>query len=180
MLSEPQRQTIVELHAKGLSVRQISRTLGHARPTVRQVLAQGTVRPPSNRRPVPSMPELTSQLPALYCEARGNVVRMLQYFDTHEGLSKKTKVVVNRMGLEDSQISLTKALETIGREVAWQVPNDYATMVEARNNGVPLVTQAPRAKITKSLEGLAGTIDGSILTSKPESEEKKGRKGKGY
>jgi pilus assembly protein CpaE len=106
-----------------------------------------------------------------------NVVRMLQYFDTHEGLSKKTKVIVNRMGLEDSQISLTKALETIGREVAWQVPNDYATMVEARNNGVPLVTQAPRAKITKSLEGLAGTIDGSILTSKPESEEKKGRKG---
>ena len=76
MLSQPQRQTIVELHAKGLSVRQISRTLGHARPTVRQVLAQGAVRPPSNRQPAPSMPELTSQLPALYCKAQGNVVRM--------------------------------------------------------------------------------------------------------
>lgn len=106
-----------------------------------------------------------------------NVVRMLQYFDTHEGLSKKTKVLVNRLGLEDSQISLTKALETIGREVAWQVPNDYATMVEARNNGVPLVTQAPRAKITKSLESLAAMIDGTPDPTKSEAEEKKQRKG---
>lgn len=106
-----------------------------------------------------------------------NVVRMLQYFDTHEGLSKKTKVLVNRLGLEDSQISLNKALETIGREVAWQVPNDYATMVEARNNGVPLVTQAPRAKITKSLEGLAALIDGTPDPNKVESDDKKPRKG---
>ncbi len=71
-----------------------------------------------------------------------NVVRMLQFFDTRDAIAKKVKVVVNRLGLEDSQISLTKALETIGRDVAWQVPNDYGTMVEARNNGVPLVVQA--------------------------------------
>jgi len=76
MLSEPQRQTIVELHAKGLSVRQISRTLGHSRPTVRRVLAQGAPQPPSSRPPAPSMPELTWRLPALYCEAQGNLVRM--------------------------------------------------------------------------------------------------------
>ena len=98
MLSEPQRQTIVELHAKGLSVRQISRTLGHARPTVRQVLAQGAVRPPSNRRPAPSMPELTSQLPALYGEARGNVVRMQELLREQHGAEVPYSTISHWLG----------------------------------------------------------------------------------
>jgi pilus assembly protein CpaE len=102
-----------------------------------------------------------------------NVVRMLQFFDARESIAKKVKVVVNRLGLEDSQISLTKALETIGRDVAWQIPNDYGTMVEARNNGVPLIVQAPRAKITRSIEGLATTIDPTMAQLRPEVDEKK-------
>ena len=87
-----------------------------------------------------------------------NVVRLMQAFQQQETLAQKVKIVVNRIGLEDTQISLSKALETIGREVFWQVPNDYATMVEARNNGVPLITQAPRAKITRSLQQMAATL----------------------
>lgn len=100
-----------------------------------------------------------------------NVVRLTHYFEQREGLSEKIKVVVNRQGLEDEQISLSKALETIGREISWTVPNDYATMVEARNNGVPLMDQAPRAKITRAIEAIAaGVADGA--NSKPQVEEK--------
>lgn len=87
-----------------------------------------------------------------------NVVRLMQHFDQREGISEKVHVVVNRLGLEDTQISLNKAVETIGREISWQIPNDYATMVESRNNGVPLLTQAPRAKLTKTMERLAQSI----------------------
>ncbi len=87
-----------------------------------------------------------------------NVVRLMQYFEQREGLVSKIKVVVNRLGLEDAQISVTKALETIGREISWQIPNDYATMSEARNNGVPLVVQAPRAKITRLIEQIAASF----------------------
>ncbi len=105
-----------------------------------------------------------------------NVVRLMQYFEHIEGLTDKIKVVVNRVGLEDTQISLNKALETIGREIAWQIPNDFATMVEARNNGVPLMMQAPKAKLTKAIEQIA------VQLSQPggaaaEPEEKKARKG---
>jgi pilus assembly protein CpaE len=99
-----------------------------------------------------------------------NVVRLMQHFETQEGLSEKIKILVNRVGLEDSQIGMNKALETIGREVYWQVPNEFATMVEARNNGVPLCTQAPRSKLTKSLEQLAQLLDQS---SNPKAEEEK-------
>jgi hypothetical protein len=54
----------------------------------------------------------------------------MQYFEHVEGVSEKIHIVVNRVGLEDTQISLNKALETIGREIAWQIPNDFATMVD--------------------------------------------------
>ena len=83
-----------------------------------------------------------------------NVVRLLQFFDRQEGISDKVKVVINRLGLEETQISMTKAVETIGREIFWQLPNDYATMVESRNNGVPLITQVPKSKLTKSIQQL--------------------------
>ncbi|MFO1021955.1 MAG: pilus assembly protein CpaE [Planctomycetales bacterium] len=101
-----------------------------------------------------------------------NVVRLGQYFDHIEGLSPKIKVVVNRMGLEESQISLTKALETIGREIAWQIPNEYSVMVEARNNGVPLCIQAPRAKITRAIEQIAQQL-GQTEAEKTEAEDAK-------
>ena len=81
------------------------------------------------------------------------------------------------LGLEDSQISLSKAVETIGRDIYWQIPNDYATMVESRNNGVPLILQAPRAKLTRAIEQLAQSLDVESQAAGEPSEEKKGRKG---
>ena len=74
-----------------------------------------------------------------------NVVRLLMTFDEDDALREKVKVVVNRVGLDSGQISLKKAQETIGRDIFWQVPNDYRVMVEVRNNGVPLLQHAPKA-----------------------------------
>jgi pilus assembly protein CpaE len=105
-----------------------------------------------------------------------NVVRLMQYFDQRDGLGDKVKVIVNRLGLEDSQISLSKAVETIGRDIYWQIPNDYATMVESRNNGVPLVLQAPKAKLTRAIEQLAQSLDVDPAAGE-QPEEKKSRKG---
>jgi transposase len=74
MLTELQRQTILELHQKGMGIRQISRTLGHSRHTIRRVLSEGSSLPP---RPATSAPPaLTSRLPELFSKARGNVVRI--------------------------------------------------------------------------------------------------------
>ena len=103
-----------------------------------------------------------------------NVVRLLQFFDRHEGIAEKVKVVINRLGLEEAQISLQKAVETIGREIFWQIPNDYSTMVESRNNGVPLITQAPKSRLTKSLQQLAKAINKSTSGATAD-EPKKGK-----
>src|SRR5206468_6353604 len=46
-----------------------------------------------------------------------NVVRMLQTFSQEETLAEKIKVVVNRAGSEDGEISLKKAEETTGKPI---------------------------------------------------------------
>jgi pilus assembly protein CpaE len=97
-----------------------------------------------------------------------NAVRVIQFLDEHDGLTDKLRIVVNRIGLESSQISLNRALETMGREVFAQIPNDYANMVESRNNGVPLVTEAPRSKLTRAFETLAQKVDESFIAMKTE------------
>jgi pilus assembly protein CpaE len=89
-----------------------------------------------------------------------NVVRLMMSFEDVEGLKDKIKIVVNRVGLENGQISMKKAEETVGREMFWRIPNDYRVMAEVRNNGVPLIEQAPRATLTQSILGLAETLCG--------------------
>lgn len=105
-----------------------------------------------------------------------NVVRLLQFYDQHDALADKVKIVVNRLGLQDTQISLNKALETIGRDVYWQIPNDYATMVESRNNGVPLLTYAPKAKLTREIERLAHALDSGSKDVEKVVEDSKGNR----
>lgn len=104
-----------------------------------------------------------------------NVVRLVQFFDEREGLPEKIKIIVNRLGLQDTQISLNKALETIGREIYWQIPNDYSTMVESRNNGIPLLYHAPKSKLARTIEQLAHNIDNSDV-SETANEDAKPRK----
>jgi pilus assembly protein CpaE len=89
-----------------------------------------------------------------------NLVRLQMSFDDIDGLRDKLKIVVNRVGLESGQIKLKKARETIGRDIFYQIPNDYRTMVEVRNNGIPLMQQAPKAPITLALQGLAALLCG--------------------
>lgn len=90
-----------------------------------------------------------------------NVVRLMMSFDETEGLQDKVEIIVNRAGLDAGQISLKKAKETLGREIFALLPNDYRTMVEVRNNGVPLITQAPKATLTQAFRDMALRLGGA-------------------
>ena len=99
-----------------------------------------------------------------------NVVRIMQFLEQVPGIKEKVEIIVNRAGLEDNDISLNKALETIGRTVFWQLPNDYATMVGARNNGLPLCQFAPKARLTRSLSDMVRLLTSSDSGTKPVDE----------
>jgi pilus assembly protein CpaE len=98
-----------------------------------------------------------------------NVVRLMMSFEDIEGLQSKVEIVVNRAGLDSGQISLKKAKETLGRDVFALLPNDYRTMVEVRNNGVPLIVQAPKTAITQAMRDLATKLQG--VTAEPAEGE---------
>jgi pilus assembly protein CpaE len=88
-----------------------------------------------------------------------NVVRMLLSLAADPELDGKVRIVVNRFGSE-CDISQKKAEETIGKPIFWQVPNDPKSMMESRNQGVPLLTYAPRSKAQQSFVGLVQQLTG--------------------
>lgn len=106
-----------------------------------------------------------------------NVIRIMQFLENFPAIRGKVEIVVNRVGLEDCDISLTKALEAIGRSVFWQIPNDYPVMAGARNNGVPLCQFAPRAKLTRSLTEMITQLTATDSSPKGGEEPVKKRGG---
>jgi pilus assembly protein CpaE len=105
-----------------------------------------------------------------------NVVRLMMSFEEVDGLKQKTKVVVNRAGMGNNQISMAKAKETIGGDIFWQLPNEYRIMVDVRNNGVPLIQHSPKAVITQSIIALADKLEGkSEADGKSETTAKKSK-----
>ncbi|MBI3411835.1 MAG: response regulator [Planctomycetes bacterium] len=102
-----------------------------------------------------------------------NIVRLLHTLGNEDGMADKLKVVVNRVGADEGDITLRKAEETIGRPIFWQVPNDFKAMIGARNAGVPLLTHAPKSKTQVSIAALAQALSGRG----PQEPAKKERRG---
>jgi pilus assembly protein CpaE len=91
-----------------------------------------------------------------------NVVRMLMSLGNDPQLAEKVQVVLNRVG-NTSGISVSKAEETIGKPIYWQIPDDVRAVQEARDQGIPLLQHAPRSKVQQSLAGLAQALAGKTL-----------------
>lgn len=105
-----------------------------------------------------------------------NVVRLLMSIDALEGVAERVKIVVNRTGLDKSQISIKKAEETIGRPIYWQVPNNFGVVSECRNNGIPFVQSSPKSTISESIIGLAEKVfpdNPSEAVEEPGKDKKK-------
>jgi pilus assembly protein CpaE len=102
-----------------------------------------------------------------------NVVRMLLTLGNDPDLAPKVQVVLNRV-TPDSDITLKKAEETIGKPVFWQIPSDPKAMTDSRNQGVPLLLHAPKSKVQQSIAGLAQALCGG-KEAQPAAKEKVSR-----
>jgi pilus assembly protein CpaE len=98
-----------------------------------------------------------------------NVVRLLLMLSNDDALSSKVKVVLNQVG-DESDITLEKATETIGKAIYWQIPGEAKAMQEARNEGVPLLTYAPKSKVQQSIHNLAMTLIGKEVQATPKEK----------
>jgi pilus assembly protein CpaE len=102
-----------------------------------------------------------------------NVVRLLHTLGQEDGLGDKIKIVVNRVGSDDGDITLKKAEETIGMPIYCQLPNDYKALSGSRNAGEPLLTHAPKSKVQIALQGLANALTGKT-PAEPVKKERRG------
>ncbi len=103
-----------------------------------------------------------------------NIVRLMSSFSQMDGMADKVKIVVNRVGLDSGHITLKKAKDTIGRDIFWQLPNDFRTVIEARNNGVPLIEQAPKASVTQSFTSMADALTTGDMPGEQQAGKKAG------
>jgi pilus assembly protein CpaE len=98
-----------------------------------------------------------------------NSVRILHNLGEEGEMGDKVKVVLNRVGSDfwESDISLAKAQETIGRPFFWKVPNDSKAMLGSRAAGIPLVQHAPRSKAQQNFAKLAEALSGKAPAPEP-------------
>lgn len=101
-----------------------------------------------------------------------NTARLIQLFGQFEGFTEKVRLVANRTGSHESEISLKKAEETLRMSVSWQVPNATKALHAARAKGVPIDTVAPGSRVHQSILEVARGVKPA-----PPAEAAKPRRG---
>jgi pilus assembly protein CpaE len=90
-----------------------------------------------------------------------NTHRALEYLERLGISRERIRLVVNRYG-QPKEIPASKAEEALGMKVFHYVPNDPKAVNRANNNGVPVVLEAPRANVSRSLTKLAAGVNGRL------------------
>jgi pilus assembly protein CpaE len=72
---------------------------------------------------------------------------------------EKLRLVINRYG-QAKEVPAARAEEALGVKIFHYVPDDPKTVNRANNNGVPLVLEAPSARVSRSVAKLAANVNG--------------------
>jgi len=98
-----------------------------------------------------------------------NTSRLLGLFREYEGLTERVKLVVNRAGAFDSEISQKKAEQTLKMPISWAIPNAGKVFHEARIKGVPLSLIAKGSRPHQAFLEIARALRpaGADQSSKP-------------
>ena len=101
-----------------------------------------------------------------------NTSRLIGLFRQFDGLADRIKLVANRSGSLETEISLKKAEETLKMPVSWQIPNASRPFQEARNKGVPLSAVAKGSRAHQVFLEIARSL--RPAAEKPPSKPKRG------
>ena len=100
-----------------------------------------------------------------------NTARLINLFRECEGLADRVKLVSNRVGSFDWEISQKKAEEVLKMPISWQIPNAAKRFQEALLKGVPL------ADIARGSRSHYAILDIARSLRPPAGESTKPRKG---
>lgn len=87
-----------------------------------------------------------------------NSARLLNLLRQFDGMIDRVKVVVNRVGSFENEISLSKAEETLKTPIFRQVPNASKPFQASRVKGAPLCEAAPGTRVYQDFLEMAGVL----------------------
>jgi pilus assembly protein CpaE len=101
-----------------------------------------------------------------------NTSRLLHLFQQYDGLHDRLRLVVNRSGSHESEISAKKAEETLKMPISWHIPNSAKSVHSARAKGVPIEAVAPGSRVHQAILEIAKGVKPA-----PSQEQAKPRRG---
>ena len=87
-----------------------------------------------------------------------NTARLLNLFRQFDGMVERVKVVVNRVGSVENEISLNKAEETLKAPVFRQITDASKPFQASRVKGAPLCEAAPGTRVDQEFLDMAGAL----------------------
>ena len=87
-----------------------------------------------------------------------NTSRLLNLFKQFEGMLDRVKLVVNRAGSVETEISLKKAEETLKMPISWQIPVAVKPFQTARIRGVPVSEVASGSRSHQAILEIARAL----------------------
>lgn len=184
MVRKGKRALVLKLHKSGVGIRQIARTVGAARQTVRRIVKNGTAHPPKITR-LSTVEPYREQIVDLYASCRGNLARVhkeltergakvsypaLTYFarQNHlaDGMSTFTRSIAAAQQWLTEIIHGTKSLETLETLISKEVhdPSDLAILLDRARNGRKLERKKAATIVARKLE-VSNSIISIILHS---------------
>ena len=103
-----------------------------------------------------------------------NCQRCLEMFEKSGIDIQKTQILINRY-MENDEIKVEDVEEVLGHPVYFKIPNNYFTIINSINKGVPVCEINPHSNIAKSFRELAALLSDNFTYTnnvKPQTREK--------
>src|SRR5204863_7674751 len=110
-------------------------------------------------------------IPALKNSRRA--IDLFQRVGVHQA---NIRLILNRH-IKSKIIDVEAVEKALGTKVFWTLPNDYPTAISALNQGVSIITSAPKTELARGYRDLAerlANMMGSSSQAKVQEEEKSG------
>ena len=91
-----------------------------------------------------------------------NAQRCLNLFESRNYEKEKVKILINRF-MENDELSIQDIENTLGKSIYWKIPNNYFSIMEAINRGIPIAQVNATSNIAHSFKDLAQKVSDEII-----------------
>lgn len=104
-----------------------------------------------------------------------NAQRCLELFNRLDYNKDKIKLIINRY-LHNEEITIEDVEDALDHPIQWKIPNNYFTVMQAINRGLPIMSVDSASNINQNLMELSAMLTNMVVV-KDKTTDKKAKKG---